>query len=114
MAFNITAKFAKVWKVEVRDRMVLVDLSVSRKNKDGDYVSSKYFKVKFVGKCVDDAKRLQEGDKINILSGLIGKREHEKKWYDDVTVFEFEWAESKGGNGGFTHVDDDSDDLPWT
>jgi hypothetical protein len=114
--FNITAKYCKVWKAEAKENMVLVDLSTSKKDKDGKYVNSKYFKVKFVGKCLQDAKRLADGDKINIMSGLIGKREYQGKYYDDVIVFEFEPSEGSAKvsqDDGFTQ-DDSMDDVPWT
>lgn len=115
MAFNFTGKYVKVWSVTAKENMVLVDLSTSKKDKDGKYVNSKYFKVKFVGKCLQDAKRLAEGDKINILSGLLGKREYQGKYYDDVVVFDFEPSEGSAKvsqDDGFTQIED-TDDLPW-
>jgi hypothetical protein len=115
--FNISGKYCKVWRTEIKDSMVLVDLSTSRKDKDGKYINSKYFKVKFVGKCLQQAQQLAEGDKINIISGLIGKREYQGKYYDDVVVFEFEYSEGSTKTtvdefAGF-ETDDSDDDLPW-
>lgn len=109
--FNITGRFCKVWSVTIKENMVLVDLTTSKKNQDGTYTNSKYFKVKFVGKCLNDAKRLAEGDKIDILSGMIGKREYQGKYYDDLVVFSFEPSEGSAKvsqDDGFTQIEDDS------
>ena len=113
--FNITGRFCKVWSVTIKENMVLVDLTTSKKNQDGTYTNSKYFKVKFVGKCLNDAKRLEEGDKIDILSGMIGKREYHGKYYDDLVVFSFEPSEGSAKvsqDDGFTELDD-SDEIPF-
>ena len=113
--FNITGKFCRVWEVEVKENMVLVNLTVSKRNQDNTYMNSKYFKVKFVGKCLQDAKQLVKGDKIDILSGMIGKREYQGKYYDDVVIFSFEPSEGSAKvsqDDGFTQ-DDNTDDIPW-
>ena len=33
MAFNITGRFIKIWEVDVKEKMVLCDLSTSEKTK---------------------------------------------------------------------------------
>ena len=79
MAFNITGRFIKIWEVDVKEKMVLCDLSTSEKNKDGEWESSNYYKVKFVGKCFENAKSLKKGDTIEIISGKIGKRKYQDR-----------------------------------
>lgn len=117
--FNITAKYCKVWNVEVKDKMVLVDLSVSKKNQDGTYTNSNYKKCKFVGKHVDDARTLVKGDVINVTNGLIGKREYDKKYYDDVVIFGFEIEkkveakEETYNADDFMEIDEDMDSIPF-
>jgi len=116
--FNITGKYCKVWAVDIKENMVLVDLTTSKKEKDGSYTNSKYFKVKFVGKCLQQAQQLQEGDKIDITNGMIGKRKYQEKYYDDVVVFGFEYSDgstrTKQDESGFEPIEDDGDELPWT
>ena len=112
--FNITGRFCKVWKVEAKENMVLVDLTTSKKNQDGSYTNSKYFKVKFVGKCLQDAKLIAEGDKIDITNGMIGKREYQGKYYDEVVVFAFEPSEGSAKTSQDEWTPDTSDDsIPF-
>ena len=106
MSFNITGRWIKIWKVEVKEKMVVCDVSTSDKQHDGTYKNSNYYGVKFVGKCFDDAKSLNKGDSIEIINGKIGKREWEKKYFDDVVVFAFKLEEGKSNDSGFTPVDD--------
>ena len=129
--FNITGKYCKVWAVDIKENMVLVDLTTSKKEKDGTYTNSKYFKVKFVGKCLQAAQQLQEGDKIDITNGMIGKRKYQEKYYDDVVVFGFEYSDGSTrtaqdekpadqssnfgedfSTDGFQSIEDDSD-IPF-
>lgn len=108
--FNITnSKYVKIWEVDIKDKMVLVQLSTSKKERDNSYTNSSY-KAKFVGKAYLGAAELQRGDTIEIKSGLIGKREYQGKWYDDVVIFEFEIMEKKEKTdipSGFQAMDDD-------
>ena len=118
--FNISCKFATVWNVQVKDKMVLADVTVGKKNQDRTYTNSKYFKVKFVGKSYEMAKLMVDKDKINILSGMLGKREWEKKYYDDCVVFEIEFSDGVARNnivtgtdlGDFETIEDDNE-LPF-
>ena len=118
--FNVTAKYVKVWKVDVKEKMVLVDLSVSKKNQDGTYSKSSYKNVKFVGKQLEEAKTMQKGDTIHISNGMIGKREYNGSWYDDVIVFGWELVEKAKEKPAETsyNTDDfasmeDTDDVPF-
>ena len=121
--FNITSKFSKVWKVEVKEKVVLLDLGESKKNQDGTYDNWTHFRCACLGGCLDKARTLGEGDTIEITSGGFGKQKSEKdgKWYDNILIFDFEVV-SKGSNAqqapsGGTYQpilnDDLSDDLPF-
>ena len=120
--FNITGKYVKIWEVDIKDKMVLVQLSTSKKEQDGSYTNSSYT-AKFVGKAYLPAAELQKGDTIEIKSGLIGKRKYQDKWYDDVVIFSFEVMEKKESSNslpdGFQELDDpeldddNSDDIPF-
>lgn len=115
--FNISeSKYVKVWDVEIKDRYVSADLSTSKKEKDGTYTNSNYKFCKFVGGCLNDAKRLQKGDSITILKGAIGKRKSKDgKIWDEVVIFSFEPSEGSAKvsqDDGFTQIEDDSD-IPF-
>ena len=114
MAFNITGRFIKIWEVDVKEKMVLCDLSTSEKNKDGEWEASNYYKVKFVGKCFENAKTLKKGDTIEIINGKIGKRKYQEKYYDDVVVFAYRMEEGQKQYepSGFKPVDSEQD-LPF-
>lgn len=111
--FNISeSRFVKVWDVTVHEKYVQADLGTSKKEKDGTYTNSSYKFCKFVGGAVEAAKNLQNGDIITIDKGAIGKRKgKDGKMWDDVVVFAFTVTKTASG---FTPVEDDSDDLPWT
>lgn len=112
--FNISGKYVKVWAIEIKGNMCLVDLSTSKKEQDGSYTKSNYYKVRFVGKCAPDATTLNKGDTIEIKNGLIGKREYNGKYYDSLVVFDFEItqrAEQKQDDfAGFESIEDDETD----
>jgi hypothetical protein len=119
---NITGRFLKVWAVEIKEKFTKVDMSSSKKNQDGSYSNSSWKGCKFVGKAFEESKTLSKGDTINVLSGLIGKRQYQDKWYDDIVVFEFEVVynseasnKSSGESSGFEQVDDPAidDSLPF-
>ncbi|MGL5717038.1 MAG: hypothetical protein ACRCX2_28740 [Paraclostridium sp.] len=94
--FRITGRFAKVWKVkEVKEKFVKVDLGTSDKQQDGSYKNSNWFNVTFFGKALEGAKTLQEGDKIEIISGKIENVfvKDKNQSYVNVVVFEFRLEE---------------------
>ena len=111
---NITGKFLKVWKV-TEEPIRKVDLGDSSKQKDGSYVNWTWFGVAFFGEAAK--KEINEGDVIEVKSGLIGKRKHEGKYYDDLKVFDFEVTqkgEKKDTQADIVGVDDLIDlDLPF-
>lgn len=103
--------YATVWSVEDKGRYSLVQLSISDKNRDGEYETSWSSYVTFAGgKCtahqmVKDLG-LKRGDRIRITStderSTYNKETKEKRFYH--TVFEFEPVENNGGQkqGGKT------------
>ena len=88
---NVTGKYLKVWEVEARERVTLVNLGDSRKNKDGGYDSWTWYKTAFVGQAKGPAAQLNKGDVIEIKSGQISQNKADNgKWYTNVVVFEFD------------------------
>lgn len=90
MALKITAKFAKVWEAEVKERMVKLKLSTGDKKQDGTWENSSWNAI-VVGKQLEEAKEIKKGDTIEIASGKISNvYDKEKKvTYYNVVIFEF-------------------------
>lgn len=90
---NISGKYLKVWKVEVKDKVVVANLGDSKKNKDGTYENWTWFNVAFVGQAKELASTLNEGDLIEIINGQITQAKDKtdpKKYYNNIVVFEFD------------------------
>ena len=126
--------FATVWKVEAgKGNFVKVQLSTSRKNKDGKYDTDFSGIATFIGEAKKKAESLKERDRIKLLTvSVTNQYDKEKKTtYVNYNVFDFEvievpekpekpkQAEMKAAN---TTVDDfdsmqpldiESDDLPF-
>jgi len=80
--------------------MVFANLSTSKKNVDtGGNVTyeNMYWKGAFVGDAFEPAKALRDGDKIDIVRGIISNRydKSNKILYVDVRVFEYELSKVK-------------------
>jgi hypothetical protein len=112
---NITGKYMKAWKVEVKNGYTKLQLGDSSKQKDGTYVNWTWFDVTLMGKAKD--VEINEGDVVEIKSGLIAKRKYNEKWYDDIKVFEIEVMQSAEKKAEtFVSVDDDTfenNDIPF-
>ena len=82
--------YAKVWKTDIHDKFVKASISTSRKDKKtNEYVNS-YWNATFVGNCADEAKVLQEGDRIQISAAQIeNAKGKDGKYWVNVTVFGF-------------------------
>ena len=114
---NISGKFLKVWKVEEKNGFTKVDLGDSKKNKDGTYANFTWHGCTLFS----DAKNVQvnEGDTVEVKSGVITQRKYEDKWYNDIAIFDLEVtkkgeAKAKEPATDFTPVDtDDLEGLPF-
>ncbi len=68
---NINGMYKTVWKVDVQEKVVKVDIGDSKKNTDGTYTNWTWFGVAFVGKAKELASTLQRKDQIEIINGMI-------------------------------------------
>lgn len=96
--FNITGMFVTVFQpqinLNVSERMVFANLSTSKKNTDLEgrvSYENMTWKGRFVGDAFEPSKALRNGDKIDIVRGMItNKYDKEKgKLYVNVTIFEY-------------------------
>ena len=111
---QFTGRFMKVWKKEEQNGFIKLDLGDSTKQKDGTYANFTWFGVAVFGKAKDT--EVNEGDTIEVKSGIIAKRKYNDKWYDDVKIFEFEVtrkAEVATTKDDIVEIDDMGDSLPF-
>lgn len=101
---NISGKFLKVWEVEDKGSLKLVNLGDSRKNRDGSYDKWTWFKCAFVGKAKD--LPIKKGDTIEIVSGIIYQEKYNDKWQTRVTIFDANVTAATGSSGF-------EDDVPF-
>jgi len=103
------SKYHKVWKKKEQNGFTKLDLGDSKKNKDGSYTNWSWFDVTVLG----NAKNVEvnEGDTIEIKSGIVSKRKYNDKYYDDVIIFEMEIM--KKGENNSPSKDGFVDDIPF-
>lgn len=90
--------YAKIWKITDNGKYSTVELSTSKKNREGEYetdFSSKF--VRFVGKAHTLAAQLNGNEKIRLGScGVTNKFDKERqKAYTNFIVFDFELVDGK-------------------
>lgn len=110
---NITKSYMKIWKVEDKGNFVTATTTSSKKDKQKDIWVNSNWNVRFVGKCLEEAKRLVEGDKIIVNNAVIENvwdKEKNRAWLN-VVVFEFELQEKK--EEVFYEVSDEDSELPF-
>lgn len=102
--------FAKVWKVDKKDKYTSLQISTGDKQQDGTYKYSSW-SARLVGKAKDIA--INENDRIVITSAKIENihdKEKNKSWLN-IIVFDF----TNENNEGEFHCPgvDEVDELPW-
>lgn len=136
MSLNVTAKYANVFNLDKRDKVVRANVSTGRKNQNGDKVYSSW-KANFFGGCLEDAKGLEEADTIEIVRAYISCEpgiaadgspkvddNGKKIYYTNLNIIEYNFVNHKGegnyskssGNTGDSAkptIDEDSEDLPF-
>lgn len=85
---NITGKYLKAWKIEDGEHRRKIDLGDSRKDKDGNYVNWTWFGCRIVGNA--KSVQINEGDTVEVKSGIIEMNKSGDKWYTNITIFEIE------------------------
>ena len=110
--------FAKVWKIEKKDKHADLRISTSEKvEKDGniDYINSNWF-ARAVGKAFNQLKDINEGDRVVITKAKLSNEQYEKdgekKSALKFVVFEFESKEGSEAPVANNSSDSD-DDLPF-
>lgn len=123
MGLRISDTYAKIWNIDRKEKYSVVELSVSKKNKEtGQYetdFSSKF--VRFVGNAHQQLINMQGDERIKIKSGDVSNHyDKEKKiTYTNYVVFEFELADGSQSkpqtdSDGFMSVPDGvSDEMPF-
>lgn len=109
--------FAKVWKIDKKDKYADLRISTSEKvEKDGNtsYINSNWF-ARVVGKAFNQLKDINEGDRVVITKAKLSNEQYEKDGEKrnafKFVVLEFECKEDTKAT---TVVDDDSDEsLPF-
>lgn len=93
--------YCSIWSVEPgKGNFTKVRLSVSRKNKDGQYEQDFTGFCTFISQAHAKAARLKERDRIKLgevdVSNSYDKER--KKEYTNFKVFDFEMADTAGGS----------------
>ena len=91
--------FAKVWKVENKGNYSVVEMSTSKKGKDGKYEtdwSNKF--VRLVGTAHKQAEKLQDGASVKIgQCEVTNNYDKEKKvTYTNYAIFNFHESDDNG------------------
>ena len=114
---NITGKYLKVWKKQEQNGFIKLDLGDSTKQKDGTYHNFTWFGCALMGKAKD--VQINEGDVVEIKSGIVEQNKFNDKWYTNIKIFELE-VTGKGKAtkpdqvDEFVPIDDDlQSDLPF-
>lgn len=117
-----TGAYATVWETKPGNgNWTDVRLSISRKNRDGEYETDFSGFVRFIGDAHAGAAYLGEKSRIKIGECDVTNRyDREKKvTYTNFAVFSFDVADSRNeapaasSGDGFMEVPDD-DELPFT
>ena len=95
MGLRSSGSYAKVWKIEPQERYTKVQISISKKNADGEYVTDFSGYVRFIGDAHRNIDSISEGDRIRIgdfdVSNSYNKET--KTQYTNVAIFSFEPAD---------------------
>lgn len=101
-----TGSYCKVWEVEqISDRKVKLRISISQKQKDGEYIQEfSDFPVCLGTACANQALRLKRGDTIRLGDiDVTNRYSKEKKiTYYDFKIFSFEKVENHGSPSGYS------------
>ena len=118
MVFVTNKIFAKVWKIDKKDKYADLRISTSEKvEKDGntDFINSNWF-ARAIGKAFNQLKDIKEGDRVVITKAKLSNEQYEKDGEKrsafKFVVLEFESkedAKAPESNG----TSDSEEDLPF-
>ena len=102
--------YAKVWKVDKKEKYTSLQISTSDKQQDGTYKNSGW-NCRLVGKAKDIA--VNENDRIVITSAKIENiydKENKKSW---LNIIVFDFTNENGGDGFHVPSLDEVEEMPW-
>lgn len=110
MIYITTPIYAKVWKVDAKERYADVQISTSEKDKEGIYINSSWF-ARAIGHAFNQFKQVNDGDRITITKAKLSNpsytdKEGNRKRRLDFVILEIDSDERQGDN-------DSSDSAPW-
>lgn len=118
MVFVNNKIFAKVWKIDKKDKYADLRISTSEKvEKDGntEYVNSNWF-ARAVGKAFNQLKDINEGDRVTITRAKLSNESYEKDG-KKRSAFKFVVLEFESKDNAETSENDNTGDseenLPW-
>ena len=118
MVFVTNKIFAKVWKIDKKEKYADLRISTSEKiEKDGntDYINSNWF-ARAIGKAFNQLKDINEGDRITITKAKLSNEPYEKDG-EKRSAFKFVILEfEKQGDTKAPETDntrDSEEDLPF-
>lgn len=116
MVFVTNKIFAKVWKIDKKEKYADLRISTSEKTeKDGktEYLNSNWF-ARAIGKAFNQLKDINEGDRVVITKAKLTNEPYEK---DGVKKSAFKFVilefEIEGSATPTTVEADPEDDLPF-
>lgn len=118
MIFVTNKIFAKVWKINKKEKYADLRISTSEKvDKDGEtsYMNSNWF-ARAVGKAFNQLKNISEGDRVVITKAKLSNETYEKDG-KKRSALRFIILEFEGGDAAAPKDLDDleasDDDLPF-
>ena len=124
MGLSSKGSFAKVWKLDRKEKFTSAHISISKKKQDGTYEQDFGGYVNLVGKAHADAANLDEGSRIKITDFDVSNSYNKdtKVTTTRVAVFAFEVADGTDSKPAPAKaaspakkatVDEDDTDLPF-
>jgi hypothetical protein len=115
--FFIKDTYAKVWKIDSKEKYADVQISTSEKKKDtNEYINSSW-NARFVGKAFNQLKNVSENDRVKITTGKVSneiyKKDGKSKTFLRVTVFELADIKENTSPQNAVSQEELSDDLPF-
>jgi hypothetical protein len=96
-----TGSYAKIWKIDRKEKYSDVQLSISKKNKQTDQYETEFSStVRFIASANDDLRNITEGDRIKLGDcDVTNSFDKETKiGYTNYKLFSFERVDSAQTN----------------
>lgn len=85
MIFINNNLYAKVWKIDRKEKYTDLNISTSEKDREGNYINSSWY-PRAIGHAHNSLKDVKEGDRITIKQGKLSMDPYEK---DGVKKYAF-------------------------